>query len=69
MKETERISGLVNPMECERMKYEQPLCSVFEMEIESCVLTGSGPNNVRDYEDGQDYSYIPTSNRNTIMNA
>ena len=51
------------------MKYEQPLCSVFEMEIESCVLTGSGPNNVRDYEDGQDYSYIPTSNRNTIMNA
>src|SRR5574344_2388204 len=51
----------------EKRQYEQPTCTVVEMDAESIVLTASA--NLEDYGDGDDYAYAPTPKTHWVNHA
>ena len=51
----------------EKRQYEQPTCTVVEMDAESIVLTASA--NLEDYGDGDDYAYAPTPKTHLVNHA
>jgi hypothetical protein len=58
----------LNIGESSGLRYEKPEMTVHVMSARQTMLAGSDPAKVQDYEDGDDYSYIP-NDKNIVNKA